>query len=258
MLCRRIIPCLDVDNGRTVKGVKFQGLRDVGDPVELANAYQAQGADELMFLDISASHQGKETMLEVVDQVARDLMIPFSVGGGIRTIEDVHRTLRAGADKVSVNTAAVNRPELIREIAESCGSQCCVLAIDAQRRGDQWVVLTHGGRKDTGLNALEWARRGVEMGAGEILLTSWDQDGTLDGFDLNLTGTFARALSVPVIASGGAGGPHSFVEVFQKAHADAALAATIFHDGTYTVNSLKEAILKEADVPLRQERGTSL
>ncbi len=255
MLCKRIIPCLDVDNGRTVKGVKFQGLRDVGDPVELAKKYQEQGADELMFLDISASHQGKETMLDMVDKVARDLMIPFSVGGGIRKLEDVQRTLRAGADKVSVNTAAVNNPELIKEIAQTCGSQCCVLAIDAQWRGDHWAVLTHGGRTDTGLDALEWAQRGVELGAGEILLTSWDRDGTREGFDLELTRAFTQSLTVPVIASGGAHGPQSFVDVFHQAQADAALAASIFHDGNYTVENLKRAINEVAPVPLRYERS---
>ncbi len=255
MLCKRIIPCLDVADGRTVKGVKFQGLRDVGDPVELAMRYQEQSADELMFLDISASHQGKETMLDMVEKVARDLMIPFSVGGGIRTLADVQKTLRAGADKVSVNTAAVNNPELIREIAQTCGSQCCVLAIDAQRRGDHWVVLTHGGRTDTGLNALEWAQRGVDLGAGEILLTSWDRDGTREGFDIDLTRAFTEALTVPVIASGGADGPHSFVEVFEEAAADAALAASIFHDGHYTVEALKRAINEESPVALRYERN---
>jgi imidazole glycerol-phosphate synthase subunit HisF len=255
MLCKRIIPCLDVDNGRTVKGIKFQGLRDVGDPVELAKNYQNQGADELMFLDISASHQGKQTMLCMVEKVAHELMIPFSVGGGIRTLEDVHNTLRAGADKVSVNTAAVDQPALISDIARTCGSQCCVVAIDAQRRGDRWVVLTHGGRTDTGLDALEWAQRVVELGAGEIMLTSWDRDGTREGFDIELTRAFTQSLPIPVIASGGADGPHSFVEVFQEAQADAALAASIFHDGHYTVEQLKKAINQEAPIPLRYEKG---
>lgn len=243
-LCKRIIPCLDVSHGRTVKGVNFQGLRDVGDPVELALKYQEQGADELLFLDISASVEGRGTMLDTVRHVAQELMIPFTVGGGISTLEDVMRLLDAGADKVSVNTAAVNRPELIREIAEHCGSQCCVLAVDAKWNPamQSWEVLTHGGRTPTGLNALEWAKRAVNLGAGEILLTSWDKDGTLDGFDLPLTRAFADALPVPVIASGGASGPESFIHVFQDGHADAALAASIFHDGTWTVDALKAQI----------------
>ncbi|MGE0199765.1 MAG: imidazole glycerol phosphate synthase subunit HisF [Candidatus Melainabacteria bacterium] len=249
--CKRIIPCLDVTDGRTVKGVKFQNLRDVGDPVELARVYQDQGADELVFLDISASVEGRKTMLHVVEAVARVLMIPFTVGGGITTIEDVHRLLDAGADKVSVNTAAVNNPDLIRQIAQACGSQCCVLAIDARRFEDateeapRWQVLTHGGRKATGRDALVWAKEAVALGAGEILLTSWDQDGTRAGFDLPLNRAFADALPVPVIASGGAGGPESFVAVFRDGHADAALAASIFHDGQWTVDALKAVIAQE-------------
>jgi len=247
----RIIPCLDVADGRTVKGVKFTSLRDVGDPVELAIRYQEQGADELMFLDISASVQGRKTMLDVVRQVARELSIPFSVGGGISQIEDVMRLLEAGADKVSVNTAAVKRPELIREIADACGSQCCVLAIDARRRTEptqnqytEWAVLTHGGRQDSGLEAFAWGEEAVKLGAGEILLTSWDQDGTRAGFDLELTRRFASGLPVPVIASGGADGPKSFIDVFTSGCADAALAASIFHDGHWTVGDLKEEIAK--------------
>lgn len=253
MLCKRIIPCLDVAEGRTVKGVNFQNLRDVGDPVALAIAYQDQGADELMFLDISASYEGRATMLHWVEAVARELMIPFAVGGGVRTLEDAQRLLQAGADKVSVNTAAVERPALIREIALDCGSQCCVLAIDARRRADDtgWEVLTHGGRKIAKADALAWAEEAVALGAGEILLTSWDRDGTRAGFDLELTRTFSETLPVPVIASGGAAGPASFIDVFQKGKADAALAASIFHDGQWTVSALKQVLSKNG-IEVRQ------
>jgi cyclase len=250
-LCKRIIPCLDVAEGRTVKGVQFTNLRDIGDPVELAEAYQTQGADELVFLDISASTEGRQTMIEVVRKVAHALMIPFTVGGGISTLEQAKRLLEAGADKVSVNTAAVNRPELIREIADAYGAQCCVLAVDARKDRDAWEVLTHGGRKGTGLDALAWGRRAVESGAGEILLTSWDQDGTHKGFDLALTRAFSENLPVPVIASGGASGPQSFVDVFTEGRADAALAASIFHDGQWTVDALKAAIETEG-IPIRR------
>jgi cyclase len=255
-LCRRIIPCLDVAGGRTVKGVNFSNLRDMGDPVELATAYQMQGADELMFLDISASHEQRKTVLDLVSAVAEVLSIPFTVGGGIVELSDVQRLLASGADKVSVNTAAVKRPSLISEIARSCGSQCCVLAIDARKVTDgttdkaspfaspSWEVLVQGGRQATGIDALEWARQSVENGAGEILLTSWDRDGTLEGFDLELVKVFAEGLSVPVIASGGAQGPDCFVDVFNSASADAALAATIFHDGSWTVNALKKELVK--------------
>ncbi len=260
-LCRRIIPCLDVANGRTVKGIKFQNLRDVGDPIELGRAYQQQGADELMFLDISASHQRRTTMLEWVRGVAAELSIPFAVGGGVNSLEGVLELLRCGADKISLNTAAVEQPELISAIAHECGSQCCVVAIDARRLHGSpqlpdpkqgWEVLTHGGRRQTGLDALDWGRRVAELGAGEILLTSWDQDGTRSGFDLELTRAFARALSIPIIASGGAKGPESFADVFRQGEADAALAASIFHDGEWTVEALKQAILKlSPEVPLR-------
>jgi cyclase len=270
-LCKRIIPCLDVAEGRTVKGVQFTNLRDIGDPVELAEAYQAQGADELVFLDISASTEGRQTMIEVVRKVAHVLMIPFTVGGGISTLEQAKRLLDAGADKVSINTAAISRPALIREIADAYGAQCCVLAVDARRStpinqsktkaapgrtSDEkapvsWEVLTHGGRSNTGLDALEWGRQAVELGAGEILLTSWDQDGTREGFDLSLTRAFSESLPVPVIASGGANGPHSFVEVFTAGRADAALAASIFHDGHWTVDALKAAIETEG-IPIRR------
>ena len=251
-LCRRIIPCLDVAEGRTVKGIKFQNLRDIGDPVVLADAYQKQGADELMFLDISASHEGRKTMLEWVHAVADCLMIPFSVGGGVSTIEQVISLLEAGADKVSVNTAAVARPELLSEIATRCGSQCCILAVDAKRNGNSWEVITHGGRKPTGMDALDWGKRATELGAGEILLTSWDQDGTRSGFDLELTRRFSETLTVPIIASGGAGGPECFAEVFVEGKADAALAASIFHDGDWTVQALKRAVVAaEPEIPMR-------
>lgn len=244
-LCRRIIPCLDVDaNGRVVKGVKFQGLRDIGDPVELACFYQEQGADELVFLDISASHQDRETLYHWVSEVAARLMIPFTVGGGVRALDDVKRLLGAGADKVSVNSAALARPELIEEIAADAGSQCCVLAIDAKKTGitpSGWEALTHGGRRGSGKDALAWAQHGVALGAGEILLTSWDQDGTLEGFDLPLTRAVSQCVSAPVIASGGASGPESFVEAFKFGFADAALAASIFHDRTYSVAEVKHA-----------------
>jgi imidazole glycerol-phosphate synthase subunit HisF len=233
-----------------VKGVKFQGLRDVGDPVELACQYEAQGADELVFLDITASHEGRQTTLKMVEAVARHLSIPFAVGGGVNTLADAQRLLAAGADKVSVNTAAVTNPGLISDIATAFGSQCCILAVDAQSFGQgysngQWQVLTHGGRTATGQNALAWAQKAVALGAGEILLTSWDADGTRAGFDLPLTHAFATGLPVPVIASGGASGPQSFIDVFgPKGMADAALAASIFHDSEWSVNALKQVLAK--------------
>ncbi len=249
--CKRIIPCLDVAGGRTVKGVKFTNLRDIGDPVELAERYQAQGADELMFLDISASVEERATTIDLVRRVARVLSIPFSVGGGISQRDQVMRLLEAGADKVSVNTAAVQRPELIAEISEACGAQCCVLAVDARRNGPGWEVLTHGGRTPTGRDALAWGEEAVRLGAGEILLTSWDQDGTREGFDLPLTRAFSERLPVPVIASGGASGPQSFIDVFNDGAADAALAASIFHDGEWTVDALKAAI-EQKGIPVRR------
>lgn len=245
-LAKRIIPCLDVANGRTVKGIQFTGLRDIGDPVALALEYQAQGADELVFLDISASVDGRETIFELVERVAAGLMIPFTVGGGISTLDHVRRLLIGGADKVSINTAAVKRPQLLKEIGDEFGAQCCVLAIDARfnEAGTAWEVLTQGGRTQTGINAVEWAQEAVSLGAGEILLTSWDKDGTLSGFDLLLTRTISEAVSVPVIASGGGSGPESFAAVFTEGKADAALAATIFHDGQWTVANLKAAIVE--------------
>lgn len=245
MLTKRIIPCLDVKEGRVVKGVNFVSLRDAGDPVELARFYDKQGADELTFLDISASHEGKETMVEVVKIVASELSIPFTVGGGIRTLEDIKRMLRAGADKVSLNTAALDRPELIKEGADFFGSQCIVVAIDAKWNGEGWDVYTHGGRNKTEWDAVEWARRSVELGAGELLLTSMDKDGAKNGFDLALTKAVREAVEVPVIASGGAGNREHFKEVFEKVDADAALAASIFHYKETSIAEVKDYLRTE-------------
>ncbi|WP_084242541.1 imidazole glycerol phosphate synthase subunit HisF [Planomicrobium okeanokoites] len=245
MLTKRIIPCLDVKEGRVVKGVSFVSLRDAGDPVELARFYDKQGADELTFLDISASHEGKETMVEVVKIVASELSIPFTVGGGIRTLEDIKRMLRAGADKVSLNTAALDRPELIKEGADFFGSQCIVVAIDAKWNGNGWDVYTHGGRNKTEWDAVEWAKRSVELGAGELLLTSMDKDGAKNGFDLALTKAVREAVEVPVIASGGAGNREHFKEVFEKVDADAALAASIFHYKETSIAEVKDYLRTE-------------
>ncbi len=244
MLAKRIIPCLDVNAGRVVKGVRFVELRDAGDPVDCARAYEAQGADELTFLDITASHEQRDTIVHVVREVARHVFMPLTVGGGIRSIRDIRRLLQAGADKVSLNTAAVARPELITEGAERFGRQCIVLAIDARRceSGRGWEVVTHGGRRRTGLDAVAWAREGVERGAGEILLTSMDRDGTTAGYDLELTRTIADAVSVPVIASGGAGRPEHLIEAVTLGHADAVLAASIFHFGQYSIAEVKRAM----------------
>ena len=252
MLARRIIPCLDVTKGRVVKGVNFVNLRDAGDPVELAERYNEQGADEVVFLDITASSDYRETMVDVVRRTARRVFIPLTVGGGIRSVADARRIILAGAEKVSVNTAAIRRPELLTEISLEFGAQAVVLAIDAKRRLDQtgWNVFTRGGRDDEGIDAIEWAQRGERLGAGEILLTSMDTDGVQRGFDCDLTRAVSRATRIPVIASGGAGGPEDFVRVFQEGEADAALAASIFHFGTYTVGGLK-TILAEAGVPVR-------
>ncbi len=250
-LCKRIIPCLDVTDGVTVKGVKFGNLRQVGDPVELGLQYQEQGADELTFLDISATIEQRTTMVDMVRRVADNLSIPFTVGGGIASLYTVSELLQNGADKVSVNSAAVSRPQLIEEIAERCGSQCCVVAIDVRSCGPgKWEVLIKGGRQATGRDALAWAIECVERGAGEILLTSWDKDGTLEGFDTELVRTFSERLSVPVIASGGARDPGSFVDIFTDGKADAALAASIFHDGTWTIGSVKDE-LNKAGVKVR-------
>lgn len=252
MLTKRIIPCLDVKEGRVVKGVQFVELRDAGDPVELATFYDGQGADELVFLDISASHEGRQTMVEVVRQTAARLAIPFTVGGGIRTLEDMKRILRAGADKVSVNTSAIENPQLIKEGADFFGSQCIVVAIDARySEGDgTWMVYTHGGRNKTDLQVVEWARQAVELGAGEILLTSMNQDGEKSGFDLALTKAVRDAVTVPVIASGGAGNAEHFREVLQEVDCDAALAASIFHYKETSVEQVKD-YLKEKGVAVR-------
>lgn len=249
-LTKRIIPCLDVKDGRVVKGVQFVQLRDAGDPVELARFYDEQGADELVFLDISASHEGRKTMVEVVKAVASELAIPFTVGGGINSVEDMKRILRAGADKVSMNTSAVLNPELIKEGASFFGSQCIVVAIDAKREGDSWQVYTHGGRKAAELDAVMWAKKAVELGAGEILLTSMDADGAKNGFDLELTKAVSEAVSVPVIASGGAGNAEHFEEAFLDGKADAALAASIFHYKETSVHEVK-SYLREKGVTVR-------
>lgn len=252
MLTKRIIPCLDVKDGRVVKGIQFVGLRDAGDPVELAKYYDEQGADELVFLDISASFEGRQTMVEVVKKTATELAIPFTVGGGIRTLEDMKRILRAGADKVSVNTTAIERPELIREGADYFGSQCIVVAIDARYSEEDgtWMVYTHGGRNKTNWTAVEWAKKAVELGAGEILLTSMNRDGEKTGFDLALTKAIRDAVTVPVIASGGAGNKEHFREVLQDVDADAALAASIFHYKETSVAEVK-AYLCEKGVCVR-------
>jgi cyclase len=283
MLAKRIIPCLDVKDGRVVKGVRFVDLRDAGDPVEAAVAYDAQGADELVFLDITASHEDRSIMLDVVRRTADVLYIPFTVGGGLRTVDDVRVMLRAGAEKVSVNTAALARPSVIREAAERFGSQCIVVAIDARRTGPPpqsapqpatvsnrppthlagqappaptvpattWSVYTHGGRRPTGRDAVEWAQEAVALGAGEILLTSMDRDGTKDGYDLQLTRAIADAVTVPVIASGGAGTLEHFREAFVDGDASGALAASLFHFGTYTIGEVKD-YLAERGVEVRR------
>ena len=239
MLAKRVIPCLDVKDGRVVKGVKFVDLRDAGDPDEAALAYDAQGADELVFLDITASHEDRSIMLDVVRRTADVLYIPFTVGGGVRTVDDVRVLLRAGAEKVSFNTAALARPPVLREAAERFGSQCIVVAIDARSEGARWGVYTHGGRRPTGRDAVAWAQEAVELGAGEILLTSMDRDGTKDGYDLALTRAIADAVTVPVIASGGAGTLEHFREAFVEGDASGALAASLFHFGTYTIAEVK-------------------
>jgi cyclase len=250
-LAKRIIPCLDVTGGRVVKGVNFVGLRDAGDPVELAERYNAQGADELVFLDITASSDAREIMANVVVRTARKVFIPLTVGGGIRSVADARTILLSGAEKISVNTAAVRRPELITELSEAFGAQAVVLAIDARRNSTGgWNVFTRGGRDDEGIDAVEWAARGERLGAGEILLTSMDTDGVQTGFDCELTRTVSRATRIPIIASGGAGKPEDFERVLTEGEADAALAASIFHYGTYTVGDLKE-YLQRRNIPVR-------
>jgi cyclase len=251
MLAKRIIPCLDVTAGRVVKGVNFVNLRDAGDPVELADRYNQQSADELVFLDITASSDARDTMVDVVFRTAQRVFIPLTVGGGIRTVQDARRILMAGADKVSINTAAVRRPEAITELSREFGAQATVLAIDAKRVGEgRWNVFTRGGRDDEGIDAIEWAQHGEELGAGEILLTSMDTDGVQTGFDCELTRTVSRATRIPVIASGGAGKPEDFQRVLTDGEADAALAASVFHYGTYTVADLKE-FLEKHGIPVR-------
>jgi cyclase len=270
VLTKRIIPCLDVDAGRVVKGASFLNLRDAGDPAELAARYDQEGGDELVFLDITASAQSRDTMVDVVRRVSEQVFIPLTVGGGIRTVDDVRRMLRAGADKVSVNTAAVNQPALISDGAAQFGSQCMVLAIDARRvllpglraaagslkglglgEGSRWEVYTHGGRTPTGLDAVRWAMRGVALGAGEILLTSMDADGQLSGYDLELTRSISQAVPVPVIASGGAGTLEHLYQAFTQGLADAVLAASIFHFGAYTIAQAKE-YLGQRGIPVRR------
>jgi imidazole glycerol-phosphate synthase subunit HisF len=251
MLKMRVIPCLDVKDGRVVKGVNFVGLRDAGDPVEQARIYDAAGADELCFLDIAASAEERDTLYEVVRRTAEQCFMPLTVGGGVRKVEDIRKLLLAGADKVSINTAAVARPEFVREAAEKFGAQCIVVAVDAKSTGPgQWGIFTHGGRRETGLDAIEWAKRMAEYGAGEILLTSMDRDGTKSGFDLALTRAVADAVTVPVIASGGVGSLDDLVDGIREGHATAVLAASIFHFGTHTIAEAK-ARLADAGIPVR-------
>ncbi len=243
-LAKRIIPCLDVENGRVVKGVKFLDIRDAGDPVEIARRYEQQGADEITFLDITASHEGRETTVHTVERMASEVFIPLTVGGGIRTCNDIRRMLNAGADKVSINTAAVFNPEFVQQAAERFGSQCIVVAIDAKKvsqpgETDRWEIFTHGGRKPTGLDAVEWAEKMVALGAGEILLTSMDQDGMKSGFDLGVTRAISEAVKVPVIASGGVGNLDHLVDGVLEGKADAVLAASIFHFNEYTIPEAK-------------------
>lgn len=253
MLSRRIIPCLDVNAGRVVKGVKFQQLRDAGDPVQCAKAYDLQGADELVFLDITASSDNRGIMHDVVAATAEQCFMPLTVGGGLRTVPDIEAMLKSGADKVSLNTAAIKNPDLIRAASDRFGAQCIVVAIDAKREpdGKSWRVYTHGGRNPTELDAVAWARRAVELGAGEILLTSMDADGTQAGYDLGLTSAVSDAVGVPVIASGGAGKLDHFAEVLDAGHASAVLAASLFHFGTFTIKQVKD-YLGEHGVPVRR------
>ncbi len=261
MLAKRIIPCLDIKDGRVVKGINFISLRDAGDPLRQAALYDAMGADELVFLDIQATPQGRRTVVDLVARVAEEIRMPLTVGGGVRSVEDMRQLLLAGADKVSVNSAAVRNPQLLREGADRFGSQCIVLAIDARmvndpERSPHWEVVIDGGRTPTGLDALEWAMRGVELGAGEILLTSMDRDGTRAGYDLALTRTFSQNLPVPIIASGGAGQMEHFAEVLETGAADAALAATLFHDGIVRIPELKAFLLKRG-IPVRMLEGVA-
>ena len=251
MVLKRVIPCLDVDNGRVVKGTNFVDIRDAGDPVELAEHYDAEGADELVFLDITASHESRDTIVELARRTADNVFIPFTIGGGIRSVEDAQAVLDAGADKVSINSAALERPELITELAEVFGSQCVVIAIDAKHTEEGWDVYVNGGRsRIEGREAVAWAREATELGAGEVLLTSMDRDGTSDGYDLELTRAVAEAVSVPVIASGGAGELDHLVEAVEQGHADAVLCASIFHYGAHTVAEAKQR-MDQAGIPVR-------
>ena len=251
MLAKRIIPCLDVTAGRVVKGVNFVGLRDAGDPVEIARQYNEQGADELTFLDITASSDGRDLILHIIEAVASQVFIPLTVGGGVRSVEDVRRLLTAGADKVSINTSAVTNPQLVADATKKYGSQCIVVAIDAKQTAPQkWEVFTHGGRNKTGLDAVEWAKKMCELGAGEILLTSMDRDGTKSGFDLELTRAVSDAVNIPVIASGGVGNLQHLADGVTFGHADAVLAASIFHYGEYTVQQAKQ-FMRERGIPVR-------
>ena len=252
MLKVRVIPCLDVNNGRVVKGVSFVDLIDAGDPVEQAKLYNDQGADELTFLDITASHEGRETIHDVVKRTADCCFMPLTVGGGVRTLDDVRKLLDCGADKISVNTTAINNPQFVKDASTKCGSQCIVVAIDARKKtdGSGWEVFTHGGRNATGLDAVQWAKRMAEYGAGEILLTSMDQDGQKTGFDLDLTRSVADAISIPVVASGGVGTLQHLIDGVQKGHASAVLAASIFHFGTFKIDEVKQA-MNDAGIPVR-------
>lgn len=254
-LAKRIIPCLDVENGRVVKGVNFVGIRDAGDPVEVAKRYNEQGADEITFLDITATHEGRDTTVHTVEQIASEVFIPLTVGGGIRTIEDIRTMLNAGADKVSINSAAVHNPDFVREASERFGAQCIVVAIDAKRvskdgEPGRWEIFTHGGRKPTGIDAVEWAKKMADFGAGEILLTSMDRDGTKNGFDLGVTRAISDAVPVPVIASGGVGDLQHLVDGVKEGRADAVLAASIFHFGEYSVPQAKQ-FMQEQGVEVR-------
>ncbi len=245
MLAKRIIPCLDVDDGRVVKGIKFQDIRDAGDPVELARFYNEQGADELVFLDIGASYKSRETLIDVVRQVSNEVFIPLTVGGGIRSTEDMRNMLLAGADKVAMCTSAIHNPTLLSEGAEIFGSQCIVLSIDAKRTGGTWHAYTHGGRNDSGLDALEWAKRGEDLGAGEILLNSIDMDGTQQGYDLELNALVSEQAKIPVIASGGAGNIQHMVDAITQGKADAVLLASLVHFGEYTIPEIKQYIREQ-------------
>jgi cyclase len=257
MLTKRIIPCLDVTQGRVVKGTSFTDLRDAGDPVELAAFYYREGADELVFLDIGATPEGRDTMVDIVERVSKQVFIPLTVGGGLRSIDDMRRMLKAGADKISINTAAVLNPELIKEGASKFGSQCIVIAIDAKRNNEtgefKWEICTHGGRRPTGINAIAWVKKAAGLGAGEVLLTSWDADGHRAGYDLELTQAIGEAVNIPIIASGGAGNLEHLYEALVIGKADAVLAASIFHYRTYSISQAK-AYLGERGIPVRTER----